>query len=114
MLSYMELHRLDQMIATAAEALAGASPGGLQTLVLKLATHWPNEPALAICFALTSAAAEVEDLLAEQDKAAKATYRMAALVAADILAVEAMGQQPARAHHLLHFWRRAGPGYLNL
>lgn len=110
----MELHHLDQMIAMAAEALSESSSGGLPSLVVNLATDWPNEPALAICFALTSVAAELETLLSEHEATARATYRLSALVAADILAVEAMGQSPAKAHHLLHFWRRAGPGYLTL
>ena len=103
---------LDAMIAAASEAL-GNDLTRMPDLVTSLATRWPNEPALAICFALTSAAADLEVLLDDQPATAAAAYRSAALVAADILAIEAMGQQPATCHHLLHFWRRAGPDNLD-
>jgi len=40
-------------------------------------------------------------------------FRMAALVAADVLAVEAMGKRPAKARDLLWFWRRVDPYFLD-
>ena len=107
----MHIGTLDAMIVAASEAL-GSERVPMSDLVMSLATRWPNEPALSVCFALTSAAADLEDLL-DQRATVAAAYRAAALVAADILAIEAMGQQPATGHHLLHFWRRAGLGYLD-
>ena len=108
----MHVGTLDAMVAAASEAL-GTDRTQMSDLVTDLASRWPNEPALAICFALTSAAADLEVLLDGQAVVAAAAYRCAALVAADILAIEAMGQRPATGHHLLHFWRRAGAGYLD-
>ncbi len=108
----MQIAVLDAMIAQVAHATAAQKPADFAALVQDLATDWPNEPALALCFALTSAAADLETLLADHRDVAQGAYRTAALVAADILAIESMGQQPAKAQHLVHFWRRAGPDYL--
>ena len=108
----MNVGTLDVMIVAASEAL-GTEQISMPDIVTSLATRWPNEPALAICFAVTRAAADLEVLFDGQSATAAAAYRSAALIAADILAIEAMGQQPATGHHLLHFWRRAGADYLD-
>ena len=102
----MEIGTLDAMIAAASEALAGDNVV-TAGIVVSLATRWPDTPALAVAFALTTAAADLELLLDGQDRIAAAAYRTAALIAADTLAIEAMGQLPARAHHLLPVWRRS-------
>ena len=91
-------------------------PLTLGGLVHRLAREWPNEPALSVAFALTCAAANIEDVIkdAASARAAAFAYKLAALLAADIHAVQAMGQVPAKASDLLHFWRRVDPYFLNL
>ena len=107
---------LDLMIETAVACLAAADRQEARKIVRTLAQRWPTEPALSISFALTSAAATVEDVVDSPEALATAQtgYRLAALVAADIFAVESMGQAPALGQDLLHFWRRVDPYFLNL
>jgi hypothetical protein len=113
-----DMHRvvLDLMTDFAVEALASGDRDRIGGLVRALAQRWPNEKALCISFALTSAAAHIEDLMQARaaDQAPARAYKLAALAAADILAVEALGRAPARGHDLLHFWRRVDPYFLNL
>lgn len=104
------------MIAHAVGGLASGDRGVIGGLVRALAVRWPNEKALSICFALTAAASHVEDVMQIDDPAGSPSfgYKLAALVAADILAVEALGRAPATGQDLLHFWRRVDPYFLNL
>ncbi len=107
---------LDLMVAHAVKGLASGDRRMIGGLVRALALRWPNEKALMICFALTSAASHVEDVSLNTDPAGSPAwgYKLSALVAADILAIEALGRAPATGHDLLHFWRRVDPYFLNL
>ncbi|SHI98159.1 hypothetical protein [Wenxinia saemankumensis] len=108
---------LDEMIEFAMEALLSGEPLRRRRVVRDLAHRWPDESAHAISFALTSATALIEDTFrdaANHDPVVPLGYRLSALISADIHAIQAMGQSPARAGDLLHFWRRADPGYLDV
>lgn len=109
----MWLSDLDHMIAYSVAALASNNKGRVQSLVRDLAEDWPCQSALSISFALTSAAAEIEVSSAKTTNAANTAYRLAALVAADVMAIEAMGRSNAKTKHLLHFWRRVDPYFLD-
>lgn len=104
----------DSMVDYAAECLACGDDQKIGRLVSDLANRWPEEPALAVAFAITSAAAVIEDMMNDPPSRAAVNqgYRLAALVAADIHAIQAMGHIPAVGHDLLHFWRRVDP-YFN-
>lgn len=110
----MRQGNLDLMIEYAVACLATEDHRKIRKLVREMAQRWPNEPALAIAFAVTSAAATLEDVVdtLEATQTAQSGYRLAALVAADVFAVEAMGQVPAVGQDLLHFWRRVDPYFL--
>lgn len=110
----MRQSAIDLMVEYAASGLASGDLQKMNRLVMDLANRWPHEPALSVAFAITSAAAALEDMMADaQSKAcAQMGYRLAALVAADIHAIQAMGHIPAMGHDLLHFWRRVDP-YFN-
>lgn len=112
----MHQGNLDLMIELAVACLASEDHHEIRGLVRSMAQRWPNEPALAIAFALTSAAASYEDVIdSDTDtKTGHMGYRLAALVAADVFAIESMGQAPATGHNLLHFWRRVDPYFLDL
>jgi len=107
---------IDMMIERAVRCLAEGDRSAIGGLVLRLAREWPNEPALSVAFALTCAAANLEEMIKDAASARTAVfaYKLAALLAADIHAIQAMGQVPARASDLLHFWRRVDPYFLNL
>lgn len=106
---------LDEMVHFAMEELLSGDGDRKRALVRALATRWPGEPALAIAYAVTVATQALEDMFGEA--AARAPeiplgYRLSALVSADVHAVQAMGQVPATAEDLLHFWRRVDPRFL--
>jgi hypothetical protein len=105
---------LDLMIEFAVAELASADPTRTGRLVRTLAQQYPNEKALLLCFALTSAAAAVEDVVRDDKDGEPPAlgYKLAALVAADILAIEALNGRSAKAVDLLHFWRRVDPYFL--
>ncbi|SLN42467.1 hypothetical protein [Roseisalinus antarcticus] len=108
---------LDDMIEFAMEELLSGVPERQRTLVRRLAEKWAEEPALALAFALTSATEGIEDTFgsaAKIDPVVPLGYRLAALVSADIFAVQSMGQHPALAEDLLHFWRRVDPRFPRL
>lgn len=107
---------LDLMIEFAVACLAGEDHREIGKMVREMAKRWPNEPALGLVFSITSAAASLEDLVDSETSrsASQRGYQLAALVAADVYAIEAMGQTPAVGQDLLHFWRRADPYFLEL
>lgn len=108
---------IDDMITFALEELLSGDERRQRALVRRMCGRWPTEPALSVVFAMTSAASMIEDNFKQSggDAAAGAgAFRLAALVAADVYAVESMGHSPARAQDLLHFWRRVDPFFLDL
>ena len=108
---------LDLMIEFATEELLSGDPSRRRALVRRLAERWSAESASAISFAVTSATASIEEAFgdgAPADPVVPFGYRLSALVSADIHAIQSMGQTPAVAEDLLHFWRRADTPYLDL
>ena len=111
---------LDHMIAYSVAALASGDENRIQSLVWDLAEDWPAQSALSVSSALTSAATELEGVSIKNADAANTSYRLASLVAADVMAIEVMGRSNAKTLHLLHFWRRvdlyflqaAGPQFI--
>lgn len=106
---------IDDMIAFALEELLVGDSARQMALVRQMCLRWADVPALSVSFALTSAAAMIDDTLSSQggstENAARA-YRMAAIFAADVYAAESLVHRPAKAHDLLHFWRRVDPYYM--
>jgi hypothetical protein len=111
----MSLFAVDQMIEFSVAILATGDRHKMGSLVRDLATRWPEEKAQAVCFALTSAAATVEEVSTTTDRSTPPSfgYKLSALVAADIFAIEALGRSPALGRDLLHFWRRVDPFFLD-
>ena len=108
---------LDEMIEFAMEELLSGEDARRRSMVRRMAERWPEEPALALAYALTSATEAIEDSFAEvgdRDPVVPLGYRLSALISADIHAVQSMGQVPGLAEDLLHFWRRADPAFLRL
>ncbi len=105
------------MVEYALEELMSGDDARRRALVRRMCLKFPSVPALSMVFALTSAASMVEDNLSrESDCAAVAAFgfKLAALLAGDVYAVESMGYRPARSHDLLHFWRRVDGYFLDL
>ncbi|WP_214568027.1 hypothetical protein [Aliiroseovarius lamellibrachiae] len=113
----MSVAPIDQMIEFALEELLSGDISRCRALVRKLCQKWPSEPALCVVFALTSAASMVEDnfkITEQSDGLSLLAYKLVALLAADVYAVESMGHKPAKARDLLHFWRRVDGYFLDL
>ena len=103
---------LDHMIAYSVAALVSDDQNRIKSVVRDLAEDWPAQSALSVSFALTSAAAELEGPAIGDKEAANSAYRLASLVAADVMAIEAMGQSNAKTTHLLQFWRQVDPYFI--
>ncbi len=113
----MRKDTVDQMIAFALEELLSCELARQRGLVRAMAQRWPGQPALAIAFAITNAAAMTSDNFDQagpQSEMGNRAYQLAALVSADIFAIESMGTSPALARDLLHFWRRVDPYFLEI
>ena len=105
------------MIAFAKLELSSGDNDRRRLLVPKMAQTWPEEPALALVYAVTSAT----ESIADKDNTKKNTnplvtlgYKLSALVAADVHAVHSMGLIPSKSSDLLQFWRRVDPLFLRL
>ena len=105
------------MTEFAMEELLSGNATRKRQMVRNLAERWPNEPALALVYAVTSATSSIEDSFREsktEDPVVPLGYRLSALISADVHAVQSMGQVPSVAEDLLHFWRRVDPLFLRL
>lgn len=83
---------LDLMIEFATEALLSGDGQRKRAMVRRMAERWPHEPALALAFAVTSAAEAIEDVAGTApgsggDPAVPLGYRLSALISADVHAV---------------------------
>lgn len=108
---------IDNMTAFAVRALLSSDSADRRSVVRNLATKWPNQPALAVVFALTTAASHIESQIetqSDREKRAFMGYRLAAVLAGDVHALRSMGNSDPTAHDLLHFWRRIDPYFLDL
>ncbi|MBV0913635.1 hypothetical protein [Anianabacter salinae] len=88
-----------------------------RSVVRDLAKAWPDTRALALVFALTDAAARIETLFdseTESRAAARTGYRLAALLAADVYAIEASGIAPVGVSDLQRYWHEVDPYFLTL
>ncbi|MEL6960375.1 MAG: hypothetical protein AAGL89_15630 [Pseudomonadota bacterium] len=107
---------LDEMIEFSVARLATEDSRDIRSLVRDLAMRWPLQSALSLSFAISSAASIYEETMSStrSERVVASAYQLAALVAADVFALEAMGQTPANCQALLHFWRRTDPYFLEL
>lgn len=114
---WVRLADLDDMIEYALRELLSGSDQQRRELVRRMCHRWPQAPALSVVFALTSTAAMIDDNLTPETNAkavAPLAYKMAAVLAADVFAAEQVLGRPAKAHDLLHFWRRVDPYFMQV
>lgn len=111
----MKAAELDEMIELALESLLSGDDARRRGLVRAIVTRWPDASAMQIVFALTAAGAAVEDTFGSGvDGASALAYKLAAVLSADVFALNEIGCCPAKARDLLHFWRRVDPYFLTL
>lgn len=112
----MRVAVLDEMIEFAMEEMLSGNSQRKRAMVRRMAERWPDQPALALVYAVTSATETIEDTYSDEteDPVIPMGYRLSALISADVHAVQSMGQTPSIAGDLLHFWRRVDPLFLRL
>ncbi len=86
-------------------------PRPRQALVLRLAQDWPDLPGLALTLVLASAAQGLAAMLRDGRREAAGLYRLAALVAIDVLVLERRRPPggPVTAGELARYWARGDP-----
>lgn len=91
--------------------------GGWRCVVREMAERAPDATPPQMIFALTSAAATIEETFAPGSPSrapADAAMRLAALIGADLYAMEALGLPRGTAADLLAYWRAYDPWFLTL
>ena len=86
----------------------GTARGMASEIAAYLAEHRPDLPALCVALPFTLAAASIEEMLGAGEQAraaARDAWRVAALIGADALAVEALSGARATASELAQHWR---------
>lgn len=99
----------------AVERLLTGDSQSRRLLVRDLAERWPGTRAMALVFTLTDAAAHIEAMLDSETESRQAAfhgYRLAALLAADVYAIELTQGAPVMAQDLWRYWNESDPFFL--
>ncbi|GAB4384456.1 hypothetical protein [Albidovulum sp.] len=83
------------------------APDGWRPLVRNMVARWPDDPALELIFALSTAANEIERMFAAGSPAregAQRGWKLAALLGLDLYAMELLGLPRARAGDFNGYW----------
>ena len=110
--SAMSKVRLDQMIESAAACICDTGCD-LARLPIRLASGWPDAPALELTVALASAAEAVQSMLQANGPSgarAQIVWQQAALVAAEVHYLAVTNAPHATAGDLLLHWQRESEG----
>ena len=110
------MDRIDQMTEFAVAALL-ADGDGWRHVARDLAARWPDVPPLEIVFVLSTAAEAIGDLFMPEDSAGapgRVAWRLAALVASDVYAMQRLGLACATAADMVAYWRDHDPYFLRL
>lgn len=108
----VSIARVDQMTERAAERICHALTP-LDDLAARLATEWPDAPALELTVAMASAAQGVQSMLQGDGPCggrAQKAWELAALVAAEVHYLQVTGWPHATAGDLLEHWAREASG----
>lgn len=92
------------------------APEGWRPLVREIVARWPEAPAGQVILAIVAAATEVERMFgpgSPSREGAAQGWRLAALVGADLCAMEALGLPHATAGDLQRYWK-IDPWFLDL
>ena len=112
----MSLQQIDKMIDFAI-AQVSDTPDGYRAVVRELAAKWPDVTGAQIVFVLVSAAHAIErvfDAVPEPRVEVQQTFRVAALLASDLFALQKRGNFAPSGRDLTSYWRESDPFFLNL
>lgn len=92
------------------------TPEGWRPLVREMVARWPEAPAGEVMLAIVAAATEIERMFgpgSPSREGAAQGWRLAALVGADLYAMEEVGLPHATAGDLRRYWK-IDPWFLDL
>ena len=112
----MRTKELDAMIEFSLETLAKGDKVEVARLVKTMTFKWPQAPALSVCFAITNSAFRLESMFdgASAQKASNLAYKLAAILASDVLALEVLHRRQVLCNDLAFYWERTDPYFLNI
>lgn len=112
----MGLQQIDAMIGFAI-ARVSDTPDGYRSVVRDLASDWPDATGAQIVFVIVSAADAIERVF-ETDPSPRTevqqAFRVAALLASDLFAMEQRGNFAPTGRDLLDYWQANDPYFLKL
>jgi len=100
------LDRIDAITRRAIETLLNG-PGGWRPLARNLVAAWPDAPPLELVFSIVSASEAIETMFAPGSPAlagAEAGYKVAALLAVDLFAMQSLGLPHHKASDFSGYW----------
>ena len=93
------------------------TPDGYRSVVRELAAKWPDVTGAQTVFVLVSAAHAIErvcDAIPEPRTEVQQTFRVAALLASDLFALQKRGNFAPSGCDLTSYWRENDPFFLTL
>lgn len=112
----LSLQQIDDMIDFAIERVSSGSDG-YRSVVRDLAQNWPNVTGAQMVFALVSAAHAIERVFGsttEPSNDVNQTFRVAALLASDLFALQQIGNFAPTGRDLSAYWHSNDPYFLTL
>lgn len=110
------LDNLDAMTEFCIERLLSGADGW-RSVVRDMAARWPDAPPMDMVFALVAAAEAIAGLFGPAGPAresATQAWRLAALLALDVYAMQQSGHPGARASDCVDYWRNKDRYFLDL
>jgi len=112
----MTFKNIDQMTHFIIAAL-NLGGGGWKSACRDLVNKWPDAQGLEICFAFSAAASAIESNFNGNSPARELSnhaYRLAALIAADMFAMQSIGGYGTQARDLYKYWQDHDDYFLKL
>ena len=112
----MSLKQIDTMVDFAIERISDGAQG-YRTVVRDLAAGWPDVTGAQLVFVLVSAAHAIERVFGstpDPSNEVQQTFRMAALLASDLFALQKIGNFAPTARDLTAYWQANDPYFLKL
>lgn len=112
----MSLQQIDTMIDFAIARISNG-PEGYRSVVRHLAEKWPDVTGAQIIFVLVSAAHAIERVFGsdlEPTSEVQNTFRIAALLASDLFALQKRGNFAPTGRDLIEHWHSHDPYFLKL
>lgn len=92
-------------------------PEGYRAVVRDMATEWPDVTGAQLVFVLVSAAHAVEQVFGgalDPRAEVQQTFRLAALLASDLFALQQQGNYAPTGRDMTAYWRANDPYFLEL